>query len=81
MCSAGWSSNNKNKDVVCKELGFAQGHAVNHDYPGTGTVWLDGVVCSGSEASIIDCTHRDFGDTPCSHNEDVSVQCTSPKLN
>ena len=75
VCSSGWSSHSNNKDVVCRELGFAQGRAFNHEYQGTGTVWLDGVVCSGNEKSIIDCTHKTMGDTSCSHDKDVTVQC------
>ena len=75
VCSRGWSSHSNNKDVVCKELGFTQGRAFNHEYPGTGTVWLDGVVCNGDEGSIIDCNHNTMGDTSCGHDEDVTVQC------
>ncbi|CAB4020050.1 Receptor-type tyrosine- phosphatase F, partial [Paramuricea clavata] len=75
VCSNGWSSHDNNKDVVCRELGFVQGRAVNHEYPGTGTVWLDGVVCSGNEGSIFGCTHKTMGDNSCSHDQDVTVQC------
>ena len=77
VCSSGWSSHSNNKDVVCRELGFTQGRAFSHEYPGTGTVWLDGVVCSGDEGSIIDCSHKTIGDTSCSHDDDVTVQCKS----
>lgn len=77
VCSNGWKSHDKNKDVVCRELGFAQGRAFNHEYPGTGTVWLDGVACSGNEDSITDCGQKTIGDNMCSHDQDVSVQCKS----
>ena len=77
VCSNGWSSHDKNKDVVCRELGFAQGRAFNHEYPGTGTVWLDGVECSGNEDTITDCGQKTIGDNVCSHDQDVTVQCKS----
>ena len=77
VCSNGWSSHDKNKDVVCRELGFAQARAFNHEYPGTGTVWLDGVECSGNEDTITDCGQKTIGDNMCSHDQDVTVQCKS----
>jgi len=47
--------------------------------PGTGNIWLDDVQCTGTEISIMDCSHKDYGDHSCGHDEDVSVRCgTSP---
>jgi hypothetical protein len=44
-------------------------------YPAPDTIWLDQVVCTGSEASLSACAANAWGDTDCSHDEDVSVRC------
>jgi len=38
-------------------------------------VWLDGVDCTGSEDSIVDCKHRAWGINDCNHDDDVSIAC------
>lgn len=42
---------------------------------GTGIIMLDDVECTGSETSLLECTHRDFGESNCGHGEDASVVC------
>ena len=45
--------------------------------PGTGTIWLDNLSCSGREASLHDCLHDGYGNTTsCTHDTDVFVQCS-----
>ncbi|WAR30358.1 C163A-like protein [Mya arenaria] len=40
-------------------------------------IWLDDVVCTGSEQSIAECTHRiPWGSNDCNHNNDVGVVCS-----
>ena len=43
--------------------------------PGSGTIWLDGVNCTGSETSIADCRHNGWGVNDCEHRDDVSISC------
>ena len=43
--------------------------------PGTGHIWLDEVVCTGSEVFIQDCQHLEVGENNCAHYEDVGVVC------
>ena len=38
-------------------------------------IWLDGVQCTGSEDSLTECRHRDWGDSDCDHMDDVSIAC------
>ncbi|XP_041470263.1 deleted in malignant brain tumors 1 protein-like [Lytechinus variegatus] len=65
--------------VVCRMLGFG----VATEAPGSarygqasGRIWLDDVQCSGSEADIRDCSHRDFGSHNCGHSEDAGAVCS-----
>ena len=42
---------------------------------GQGPIWLDDVVCSSTEETILDCTHSPIGIHDCTHIEDVAIQC------
>ena len=47
---------------------------------GTGPVYLDDVLCSGFENSLINCSRSNFGDVSVNcldHSEDASVFCPS----
>eukprot|EP00105_Crassostrea_gigas_P042487 XP_019926635.1 PREDICTED: deleted in malignant brain tumors 1 protein [Crassostrea gigas] len=66
--------------VVCRSLGFpwntseVYGNAVYG--PGSGPIWLDGVYCKGSETSIDECQHGEWGTHDCNHSKDVSINCS-----
>lgn len=65
--------------VVCRQLGFIgvislAGSILNFGV-GEGPIWLDDVECTGSEDSILNCSHRGFGVHNCDHTEDVGIIC------
>ncbi|XP_052798522.1 scavenger receptor cysteine-rich type 1 protein M160-like [Mya arenaria] len=72
-----------NAAVVCRMLNFttalAQFFISPKSYPTAPVkIWLDEVVCTGSEQSIADCKHaKPWGFTDCKHDEDVSVDCST----
>lgn len=39
-------------------------------------IWLDEVDCSGSEATLVQCPHFQFGVEDCDHFEDAAVDCS-----
>ncbi|PWA30260.1 hypothetical protein CCH79_00020259 [Gambusia affinis] len=43
--------------------------------PGTGSIMLDDLVCSGTERSLTDCGHSGFGLQNCDHDEDAGALC------
>ncbi len=38
-------------------------------------VWLDNVVCLGTENNLIDCQANPLGTSNCGHNKDVGTRC------
>ena len=42
---------------------------------GTGPIFLDNVGCSGSETTLLSCSHNGIGIENCGHHEDAGVTC------
>ncbi len=65
--------------VVCNQLSFGKTDAIAvqgaHFGPGTGAIHLDGFFCNGAEESLVDCFHRNPGNSACTHAQDASVIC------
>ncbi len=78
ICDDHWDINDAK--VVCRQLGYKyvaralQGGQVPS---GTGQIWLDDVICTGSETSLASCSHGGWGNHNCGHNEDSGVECSS----
>ena len=77
VCDDHWDM--KDANVVCRQLGFPSAASALGSArfgAGSGQIWLDDVRCSGSESSIADCRHREWGVGDCDHSEDASVICS-----
>ena len=47
---------------------------------GTGPIYLSSVGCTGTESSLVSCSHSGIGVTYCSHYSDAGVVCPSCTL-
>ena len=76
VCDDSWGTNDAK--VVCRQLGYSGGTAYSraHFGQGSGTIWMDNVACSGSEANLKDCSFNGWGTHNCRHSEDASISCT-----
>ncbi|NXM00057.1 MARCO protein, partial [Tyrannus savana] len=74
VCDDHWTM--QEAAVVCRMLGFSHAVSAFTAGGGTGTIWLDEVVCSGAESSIFSCAKNSWGSHNCNHNEDAGVECS-----
>lgn len=67
--------------VIIIELGIIVLLAafVQRGPPGQGPIILRILSCSGSEETLLDCSHELFDDSdqPCGHNQDLSISCVT----
>ena len=76
VCDDRWSLNDAN--VVCSVLGYSgasEAPCCARYGEGTGRIILDDVGCSGSEESLLSCSHNGLYVHNCKHREDASAVC------
>ena len=75
MCNDGW--NDSYASLVCTQLGFGSSGSLAYFGPGTGSVFLDNVICSTDDTILANCGHYGVGITVnCGHTNDVGVTCS-----
>ena len=79
VCDDGWDLNDA--EVMCRELGFGPAIAEGYYGQGSGIIWLNDLNCTGTESSIVNCSHSGWGDNNCSHISDAGARCTPPNGN
>ena len=87
ICNDINSNRNQTASVICRQLGYTlvvndDGLFNDNSYidttpygRGSGTIWLDDVVCNGNESEIAECSHAGWGVNNCGHHEDISIVC------
>ncbi|MED6252634.1 Scavenger receptor cysteine-rich domain-containing group B protein, partial [Ilyodon furcidens] len=77
VCDDAWDL--PDAQVVCRLVGCGeatQAWGEAHFGPGTGTILLDNLKCSGAEASLQECSHISWKVHNCDHSEDAGVTCS-----
>ncbi|XP_010000081.1 PREDICTED: deleted in malignant brain tumors 1 protein [Chaetura pelagica] len=77
ICDDGWDL--KDAAVVCRQLGCGAAVSalgLSRFGQGFGPIWLDGVRCLGTEATLDECPAKPWGYHSCNHVEDASVVCS-----
>ncbi|NWS63925.1 DMBT1 protein, partial [Chunga burmeisteri] len=77
ICDDGWDL--KDAAVVCRQLGCGTAMSapgLSGFGQGSGPIWLDGVSCLGTEATLAECPVKPWGHHACNHVEDASVVCS-----
>lgn len=80
VCDDGWDLTDAN--VVCRELGSGLAVKVYSSATfgmGKGKIWMDDVLCAGTERSLAECRHKGWGKNNCYHSEDVGIVCDPGK--
>ncbi|NXJ86617.1 DMBT1 protein, partial [Trogon melanurus] len=77
ICDDSWDLNDA--AVVCRQLDCGKAVSapgLSRFGQGSGPIWLDGVRCIGTEATLAECPVKPWGQHTCSHVEDAGVMCS-----
>ncbi|XP_071316526.1 scavenger receptor cysteine-rich domain-containing group B protein [Trachinotus anak] len=77
ICDDAWDL--PDAQVVCRQLGCGEATVAHGEAffgPGSGTILLDNLKCSGAEASLQECSHISWNVHNCDHSEDAGVTCS-----
>ena len=76
VCDDYWNASSTT--VLCRQLGLGSAGMFNHYGAGPvgSPIYLDNVICNGSEVNILACSHLPLSDHNCDHNNDVGVACS-----
>ncbi len=81
VCDDGWGS--LDAIVACRQMGFLGVSGSTSLYTSgasSQSIWLDDVVCSGSELRLDNCSHAGIGNHSCDHIKDVGINCGESEL-
>jgi len=80
VCGNYWNANSG--IVACRQLGLSLVTTTTMAYygEGRGYIWLNYLLCKGSETRLIDCYHNEFAASSCEHSEDAGVVCNGEYL-
>ncbi|XP_028407314.1 deleted in malignant brain tumors 1 protein-like [Dendronephthya gigantea] len=81
ICDYSWDL--RDARVVCHQLGYLDAVKTlqrNEVPKGSGQVWLTDVSCTGAERNITSCSHSSWGVSPCTHDRDAGVQCSTTEI-
>ena len=75
VCDDGFGQ--EEADVACRQLGYPEAETYVRDtgWSSSLPIWLDDVVCDGTEDRLVECSRTDWGSHNCSHAEHVRVRC------
>ena len=74
MCNDGW--NDKYASLVCAQMGLGSKGEVADFGAGSGSIFLEKVVCSLNDTVLASCGHYGVGViVQCNHNDDVGLKC------
>ncbi|XP_041464478.1 deleted in malignant brain tumors 1 protein-like [Lytechinus variegatus] len=78
---------NKNAaNITCQSLGLGNAEGLLAVGPesgipsGDGLIWLDDLLCDGTEDRLEDCLHTEWGKHNCDHTLDAAIQCSGPGI-
>lgn len=76
VCDDSWTK--QDADVVCRQLGYERATAAySNAYfgSGSGPIYLDDVICFGTEERLDQCFSSEWLVHNCRHSEDAGVTC------